>query len=153
MPDSHPQRKTLLQQLMEWSPEGTQQYDLYWPRNVRLNGPWGEELLSTVIQWWNQLQWPTCNNSTIQTSGITWGELLLDFLLDRRMNIPARHPHSPSKQMVQSLYVFKQSGVAFFHIIKNFYWMMAWLNKRMNGELLKQLTVGSVTSLLGQDLS
>ena len=86
MPDSHLQRKTLPQQLMEWSPEGTRQYDLYWPRNVRLNGPWGEELLCTVIQWWNQLQWPTCNNCTIQTSGITWGELLLDFLLDRRMN-------------------------------------------------------------------
>ena len=150
LPTYHPKNKTRPQQLAEWAPEETRQYQLYWSHDIRLNGPWGEELLSAVIQWWNQLQWPIANNTNIQSSGITWGELLLDFLLDRRMNIPSRHPNSTSKKMETSLYALKHAGVAFFHIIKNFYWMIAWLNKRLKGTMLQDLKVGSVTSLQRQ---
>ena len=149
-PDSYPQHKTLPQQLMDWSPEGTRQFSLYWPEGVDLRGPWGEEVLSAAIQWWNQLRWPISATGPIQTAGITWGELLLDFLLDRRISVPVRNPHSSSKTMVRSLYALKHAGVAFFHVVKHFYWMMMWLNKRLQGALLEGLSVGRVTSLQRQ---
>lgn len=52
--------------------------------------------------------------------------------------------------MERSLYALKHAGVAFFHVIKNFYWMMMWLNKRLNGNLMKGLSSGRVTSLQRQ---
>jgi len=51
MPDSYPKHKTLPQQLAEWSPEGTWQFNLHWPSNITWKSPWGEEVMSVAIQW------------------------------------------------------------------------------------------------------
>ena len=150
MPDSYHAYKTLPQQLVEWAPEHTRQFNLHWPDNISLKSPWGEEIMSAAMQWWNQLRWPSAETGVIQAAGITWGELLLDFLLDRRLNIPVRNPCSTSKTMERSLYALKHAGVAFFHVVKNFYWMMMWLNKRLNGAMLEGLQTVRVTSLQRQ---
>ena len=73
-----------------------------------------------MIQWWNELCWPMQVTGDIDRAGISWAELTMDFLQNRRMSIPTRHPYSEERSFQPNLYRLKQSGVGFFHVVKNF---------------------------------
>ena len=140
----------LAQQLEEWNPSPSYQFDVHWPLHLSLDGPWGEEIMVNMIQWWNELCWPMQVTGDIDRAGISWAELTMDFLQNRRMSIPTRHPYSEERSFQPNLYRLKQSGVGFFHVVKNFFYAMSWLNRRLGGTLLEGLRRTKVASLQRQ---
>lgn len=140
----------LAQQLEEWNPTPSYQFDVHWPLHLSLDGPWGDEIMVNMIQWWNELCWPMQVTGDIDRAGISWAELTMDFLQNRRMSIPTRHPYSEERSFQPNLYRLKQSGVGFFHVVKNFFYAMSWLNRRLGGTLLEGLRRTKVASLQRQ---
>ncbi len=141
---------TLAEQLENWNPEPTSSFALHWPENLSLKSPWGEEIMVEIIQWWNDLRWPNQVNSDINKAGVSWAELTMDFLQDRHVSIPTRHPYSEDKVFQKDLLQLKQSGVGFYHVVKNFFYMVAWLDRRLQGRVFEGLTRGKVRSLQRQ---
>ena len=111
----------LAQLLEQWSPDPCYCFELFWPADVTLASPWGEEIMVEMIQWWNALQWPVHNVGEINRSGVTWAELTLDFLQDRQINIPTRHPYSEDRSFQANLLILKHAGIGFYHVVKNFF--------------------------------
>ena len=140
----------LAQQLEEWNPSPSYQFDVHWPLHLSLDGPWGEEIMVNMIQWWNELCWPMQVTGDIDRAGISWAELTMDFLQNRRMSIPTRHPYSEERSFQLNLFRLKQSGVGFYHVVKNFFYAMSWLNRRLGGTLLEGLRRTKVASLQRQ---
>ena len=69
--------------LKEWK-------QLHWPAEVSFKNQCGEQATFECLQWLNSLQWPTDSTGAINEAGITWAELFLDFLVDRRHSVPIR---------------------------------------------------------------
>lgn len=140
----------LSQQLEAWNPDPCYQFDVHWPQHTSLEGAWGEELMAEIIQWWNQLCWPLQVSGDIDRAGISWAELTMDFLQDRRIAIPTRHPYSDNRQFQPNLFLLKQSGVGFFHVVKNCFYATSWLNRRLGGTMFEGLRRCKVSSLQRQ---
>ena len=126
--------------LEQWNPEPSFSFELFWPMGVSLRSPWGEEIMLEMIQWqwWNALQWPVHNVGDINRSGVSWAELVLDFLQDRQICIPTRHPYSEDKTLQTDMLLLKRAGVGFYHVIKKFYYAMSWLNRKLGWAGLSQ---------------
>ena len=136
--------------LEQWNPTPHYSFDIHWPGHVSIQSPWGEEIMAEILQWWNALVWPVHNEGDINRSGISWAELVLDFLQERRIAIPTRHPYSADRTLQTDMLRLKHAGLGFFHVIKNFFYMVSWLNRRLGKRLFAGLKRGQVTSLQRQ---
>ena len=125
--------------------------DVFWPHNVSLETAWTEEVASEVIQWWQTIFWPLPPYDEVAKMGVSWCELCLSFMLDRGTTIPTRIPHGEEMQF--DLQLVKQSGTGFYHTIKSFYWLCSLLNRRLSGNLFRDLQRGEVTVLQKQGSS
>ena len=150
LPSTDNPHVSLAHLLEHWSPTPCFQFDIHWPLQTSLDSPWGEEIMAEILQWWNSMEWPLTHEGDINRSGITWTEMALDFLQDRRMAIPTRHPYHPDRSLQTDLIKLKNAGLGFFHVIKSFYYMVSWLNRRMEKRLFAGLKRGQVTSLQRQ---
>ena len=142
-------RTTWPQQLKEWQPTSTFSLDLHWPADVSFDNQWGEQTTAECIQWLNSLRWPTFTTGSVNTSGATWAELFMDFLVDRRHS--ARVPGHGSRVIMEtSLYRFKSAGHGFHHAIKSFYYLISWIDRALQGSIFNMLPRGHVGSLQRQ---
>ena len=141
---------TLAQQLEEWNPQPFFNFDLHWPIHTSLDSPWGEEVMVEMMQWWNALNWPQQVAGDIDRDGISWSELAMDFFRERKISLPTRHPYGDTRNFQPDIFLLKQAGVGFYHIVKNFFYAMAWLNRKLGGNVFAGLTRGKVKSLQRQ---
>ncbi len=143
--------KTFLQSLMEWDPANYLVFDLYWPADTSLRGPWGEQCAFELIQYWNKLKWSDDPSHDINKAGVTWTELALDFLLTQRVHIPTNPPKVGNpKQLERNNNTLRTNGWAFFHLVKSFFYLARWLDKQLDGAMFSRLEQGTVTSLQKQ---
>lgn len=125
--------------------------NLYWPLEISINGPWGEECAFELLQYWNQLKWSDEADNVVNQAGVTWTELALDFLLTRKVHIPTNPPKvGDPKQLERNNNVLRNNGWAFFHVVKSFFYLARWLDKMLGGDMFQNLEQGAVTSLQKQ---
>ena len=137
--------------LKEWSPISFFTLQLHWPMNISFDNQWGEQTTSECLQWLNSLKWPTDSSGAINESGITYAELFLDFLRDRKFSVPTRVPgHGTTMVMENSLFRFKTAGYGFYHAIKSFFYLIKWIDRALGGEIFRMLPRGHVGSLQRQ---
>ena len=140
-----------LDRLKEWRPSSTFSLQLHWPADVSFDNQWGEQISAECLQWLNTLQWPTDSSGSVNESGVTWAELFLDFLVDRRYSVPTRVPgNGATVVMESSLFRFKAAGYSFHHAIKSFFYLIQWLDRALDGEIFRLLPRGHVGSLQQQ---
>ncbi len=137
--------KSIYDVMAEYQPQQTFCQDVFWDSDADLDGPWSREVASEVLQFWNDIQWSEKTTNEIGMQGISWTELTLSFLLDRGYSIPTKIPHTDHWAM--SLTEVRSGGWGFFHISKNFFWMVQAINKRLDGQLFRNLERGQVRSL------
>ena len=146
--------KSYLQSLTEWDPATYIVFDLYWPAGTSLCGPWGEECAFELIQYWNKLKWSDDSSHEINIAGVTWTELALDFLLTQRVHIPTNPPKIGTPRHLESdNNKLRTNGWAFCHLVKSFFYLARWLDKKLDGAMFQGLEQGTVTSLQKQGAS
>ena len=140
-----------LQRLRDWQPVSTFSLQLFWPHNVSFDNQWGEQTTAECLQYLNSLRWPTDDTGMVNEAGVTYAELFLDFLVDRRRSVPTRVPGKGATiQMEVSLFRFKSAGYGFHHAIKSFYYLISWIDRTLEGSIFSQLPRGHVGSLQRQ---
>ena len=137
--------KSVYEVMAAYTPSDFFHKDIFWESDVGLEMPWTSEILAAILQFWNDVQWSSPTEDEIGKQGISWTELTISFLMDRKISIPTKIPHT--KHWAMSLVDVKAGGWGFFHVSKCFFYMCQTINKAVKGRMFEGLHRGQVRSM------
>ena len=137
--------QTIFEVFGGYRPEQSFYKDIFWDERVSLENEWTSEMASHLLQFWQQIEWSAPTTDEVGRTGVTWTELAIAFMLDRKVAIPTRIPLT--NIMTYDINQLRNSGHGFFHVPKSLFWLAQWVNKATDGILFDELQRGRATSL------
>lgn len=137
--------QSIFEVFANYTPEHSFHKEIFWDESVQLDNEWTSEMASHLLQFWQDIDWSEPTRDEVGSSGITWTELALSFMIDRQVAIPTRIPNSGHMQY--DINHLRNNGYGFFHVPKSFFWLAQKVNKDLKGILFSGLDRGRTTSL------